>query len=117
MGQADAAAAMIVALIVIFISGELGWRTIQALLDAAPKGKTEEIIVKVKRMKYITDCHAVRIRPSGACWFVDLHVTMDGTITLKESHAITEKIEKEVQKILPQSDVTVHVEPSELAET
>jgi divalent metal cation (Fe/Co/Zn/Cd) transporter len=42
---------------------------------------------------------------------------MDGTITLKESHAITERIEKEVQKILPQSDVTVHVEPSELAET
>ena len=117
MGQADAAAAMIVALIVIFISGELGWRTIQALLDTAPKGKTEEITVKVRRMKYVTDCHAVRIRPSGARWFVDLHVTMDGTITLKESHAITEKIEKEVQKILPQSDVTVHVEPSEMAET
>ena len=117
MGQADAVAAMIVALIVIFISGELGWRTIQALLDTAPKGKTEEITVKVRRMKYITDCHAVRIRPSGARWFVDLHVTMDGTITLKESHAITERIEKEVQKILPQSDVTVHVEPSELAET
>jgi cation diffusion facilitator family transporter len=117
MGQADATAALIVALIVIFISGELGWRTIQALLDTAPKGKTEEITVKVKRMKYVTDCHAVRIRPSGARWFVDLHVTMDGTITLKESHAITEKIEKEVQKILPQSDVTVHVEPSELAET
>jgi cation diffusion facilitator family transporter len=116
MGQADATAAMIVALIVIYVSGELGWRTIQALLDTAPKGKTEEITVKIRRMKYVTNCHAVRIRPSGARWFVDLHVTMDGTITLKESHAITERIEKEVQKILPQSDVTVHVEPNELAE-
>ena len=59
---------------------------------------------------------AVRICPSGARWFVDLHVTMDGNITLNTSHDITEKIENEVQKILPQSDVTVHVEPLETAQ-
>src|SRR5512142_195535 len=117
MSEADAVAACIVALIVIYVSGELGYRTIQALLDAAPKGMTEQIISKVQKMKGVNDCHAVRIRPSGAHWFVDLHVTMDGNLTLKESHAITEKIEREVQKILPQSDVTVHVEPLEMAET
>ena len=117
MSEADAVAACIVALIVIYVSGELGYRTIQALLDAAPKGITEQIISKVQKMKGINDCHAVRIRPSGAHWFVDLHVTMDGNLTLNESHAITEKIENEVQKILPQSDVTVHVEPLEMAES
>jgi divalent metal cation (Fe/Co/Zn/Cd) transporter len=41
---------------------------------------------------------------------------MDGELTLNETHAITEKIEKKVHKILPESDVTVHVEPLELAE-
>lgn len=117
MSEADAVAACIVALIVIYVSGELGYRTIQALLDTAPKGMTEQIVSKVQKMKGINDCHAVRIRPSGAHWFVDLHVTMDGNLTLNESHAITEKIEREVQKILPQSDVTVHVEPLEMAGT
>lgn len=117
MSQADAIAALVVALIVIYVSGELGYRTIQALLDAAPKGTTEQIISKVEKLKGVNDCHAVRIRPSGANWFVDLHVTMDGDITLKESHAITEKIEMAVQTILPQSDVTVHVEPLEMAES
>jgi cation diffusion facilitator family transporter len=117
MSEADAIAASIVALIVIYISGELGYRTIQALLDTAPRGMTEQIISKVEKMKGVNDCHAVRIRPSGARWFVDLHVTMDGNTTLNESHAITEKIEREVQKILPQSDVTVHVEPLEMAGT
>jgi cation diffusion facilitator family transporter len=116
MHQADAVAALIVALIVIFISGEFGWRTIQGLLDTAPAGMNEQIISQVQAMKGISDCHAVRIRPSGANWFVDLHVTMDGSISLTESHAITERIEVEVQKILPQSDVTIHVEPSEMAE-
>ena len=117
MSEADAIAALVVALIVIYVSGELGWRTISALLDTAPDGMTEKIIAKVRRMKGVHDCHAVRIRPSGARWFVDLHVTMDGERTLNEAHAMTEKIEKEVKKLLPQSDVTIHVEPKEMAGT
>jgi cation diffusion facilitator family transporter len=117
MHQADAGAALIVALIVIYVSAELGWRTIQSLLDTAPKGKTEEIVAEILKVKNVTDCHAVRIRPSGARWFVDLHVTMDGNVSLRESHAVTERIEKKVQAHLPQSDVTVHVEPDEMAET
>jgi cation diffusion facilitator family transporter len=117
LSETDAIAAMVVALIVIFISANLGWRTIQALLDAAPKGVSEKIVKSVGKMKDVADCHAVRIRPSGASWFVDLHVTMDGDRTLNEAHAVTEKIERKVKELLPDSDVTVHVEPVELAET
>ncbi len=117
MSQADAIAAMAVALIVVFISGELGWRTIQALLDTAPKGKADQIVSSVRAMPGVHDCHAVRVRPSGAHWFVDLHVTMDGKTSLSRAHAITEKIEKQVHTILPGSDVTVHVEPKEMAES
>src|SRR5512135_2034061 len=116
MGEADAIAAMAVALIVIFISGELGWRTIQALLDTAPEGASDKIVKTVRAIPGITDCHAVRVRPSGARWFVDLHITMAGRTSLRQSHALTEKVEKKVHEVLPNSDVTVHVEPSEMAE-
>lgn len=115
--KGDAIAALVVALIVIFVAGELGLRSIQSLLDAAPnKGEYDRIVTEVSRMRTVTNVHAVRIRPSGATWFVDLHVTMDGNLTLNESHRITERIEKKVHAILPRSDVTVHVEPPELAE-
>jgi cation diffusion facilitator family transporter len=117
MSQADAIAALAVAVIVIFISGELGWRTIQALLDAAPQGMPEQIVTAVRAMPGITDCHAVRVRPSGAHWFVDLHVTMAGRMSLRRSHAMTERVEQKVHELLPGSDVTVHVEPTEMAET
>jgi cation diffusion facilitator family transporter len=117
MAKADAIAASAVALIVVYVSVELGWRTIQALLDTAPKGKRDQIIQIVEALKGIEDCHAVRIRPSGAHWFVDLHITMDGKATLNEAHTMTETIEQEIHKILPQSDVTVHVEPLEMVGT
>jgi len=116
--KGDAIAALVVAVIVIVVAGELGVRSVQSLLDAAPKnGESETIVQQVGRMRKVADVHAVRIRPSGARWFVDLHVTMDGNTTLAESHRITERIEKKVQAILPRSDVTVHVEPLEMADT
>jgi divalent metal cation (Fe/Co/Zn/Cd) transporter len=46
-----------------------------------------------------------------------MHVTMDGDLTVDESHVITEKVEKNVLAILPKSDVTVHVEPPENAQS
>ena len=116
--KGDAVAALVVAAIVIFVSGELGIRSIQALLDAAPKnGERDRIIEEVSKMENITDVHAVRIRSSGAGWFVDMHVTMNGRMSLNKSHALTEQIEEKVQAILPGADVTVHVEPLEMAET
>jgi len=116
--KGDAIAALMVAIIVIVVGGQLGMRSIQALLDSAPKhGEVERITRAVGRMRKVANVHAVRVRSSGARWFVDLHVTMDGSTSLNESHRVTERIEKKVHGILPGSDVTVHVEPLELAET
>ncbi|MBI4732299.1 MAG: cation transporter [Chloroflexi bacterium] len=111
MAHADAVAAMFVALIVVYVSGKLGWRTTSALLDTAPKGLAEKVEKAVVAVKGVVDAHAVRIRPSGAHCFIDLHVTMDGNTTLSESHAATEIIEKKVRQVIPSADVTVHVEP------
>ncbi len=116
MGKADAVAASVVALIVVYVSGELGWRTIQALLDSAPEGMPEKIISTVESVAGVKDCHAVRIRPSGARWFVDLHVTMDGNLSLNDAHSLMDKIEQAVLSLYPSSDVTVHAEPLEMAE-
>lgn len=115
--KGDAVAALAVAVIVIFVAGELGVRSVQSLMDTAPKnGAYDRIIEQVGRMQKVQNVHALRIRPSGAGWFVDLHVVMDGNLSLSESHRITERVEKKVQGILPGSDVTVHVEPLEKAE-
>ena len=113
--KADAVAALGVAVIVIYISGELGIRTIQALLDSAPNGGPEKIEQVVEAIPGVTDCHAVRMRPSGASWFIDLHVMMDGDKTVAEAHALTEEIEAEIFKIVPHADVTIHVEPKEMS--
>jgi len=111
MHAADSIAALVVAVIVIYVSGELGWRTISALLDAAPKNMAGQIEAAAAAIPGVANAHAVRIRPSGAHWFIDMHITMDGNCTLNEAHAATEKIEAAVKEFVTMADVTVHVEP------
>jgi cation diffusion facilitator family transporter len=114
MHKADSVAALVVAIIVIFISGELGWRTISALLDTAPKGLAETIEKVAASIPGVVDAHAIRIRPSGAHTFIDMHVTMDGNVTLREAHAATEVIEDAILEEISPADVTVHVEPANI---
>lgn len=109
--KADSIAALMVAAIVIVVSGKLGLRTIQALIDASPAGVADRIKARVEAVDGVFDCHAVRVRHSGPVYFVDLHVTMDGEIPLHVAHDLTERVEKAVQELLPDADVTVHPEP------
>jgi cation diffusion facilitator family transporter len=109
--QADSVAAILVGLIVVYVSGRLGWRTTQALLDVAPSGLEKKIKSAVEVLPGITDCHQVRVRYSGPQLFVDIHVLLDGNQTLMEAHHLTEQIERAIQNIAPNADVTVHPEP------
>jgi cation diffusion facilitator family transporter len=113
MHKADAIAALIVAIIVIYISGQLGWRTISSLLDTAPNGLADQIEKATASVNGVTDAHAIRIRTSGAHTFIDMHITMDGNCTLNDAHAATEVIEKVIYTIISPVDITVHVEPAE----
>jgi cation diffusion facilitator family transporter len=108
---ADAVAALIVAVIVIWVCGGLGLRTIQVLLDTAPVGLDERIRRSAEAVPGVLDCHNLRMRYSGAQLFVDMHVHTDGNQTLHQAHLLTEEIERAVREVVPEADVTVHPEP------
>jgi len=110
--QADSIAAILVGVIVVYISIRLGIRTVQALLDVAPSGIERKIVSVVEVLPGVADCHKVRVRYSGPQPFVDIHVLIDGNQTLKEAHNLTEEIEVTIRKLIPNADVTVHPEPN-----
>ena len=114
MHQADAVAAMLVAGIVIFISVELGSRTIRALMDSAPEGLHEKIQQVVCSFPDVGDCHQIRIRSAGASTFIDIHITVDPEQHLVEVHKLSDKIELAIQELVPGADITVHPEPAGL---
>jgi cation diffusion facilitator family transporter len=109
--RADAVAAMFVAAIVIYVSAKLGRTTVHGILDHAPAGLRESIKQAVEEIPGIHDCHAIRVRTSGAGLFVDMHVNLDPQIPLRRAHELTELAADAVKHIVPEADVTVHAEP------
>lgn len=109
--RADAIAALGVAVIVVHVSVVLGKRTIDVLLDKAPKGLAGDIEHAVVAVEGVRGFQKLRLRHVGADVFVDLVVSVESNTPLQHSHAIAEAVEAEIRKLSPRADVVVHVEP------
>jgi cation diffusion facilitator family transporter len=109
--KADAVAALVVAIIVVYVSVQLGKRAVAVLLDTAPPGLADRIRAEVVRLPGVQVVGPVRIRQSGASTFIDLAAGTARSISLEEAHEIAEAVENRVTELSPQSDVVVHVEP------
>ena len=109
----DALAALGVSALVVWVSVQLGRRSVDALMDRAPHGMEEQIAAIVAAVPGVLDCHNLRIRYSGPRLFIDLHVLIDGQQTLSQAHRLTDTIEAAIQEKAPGADVTVHPEPFE----
>ncbi len=107
----DSVAALGVSAVVVWVSLQLGRKTVDALLDTAPTGMEDRIAAAVEAVPGVRNCHQVRIRYSGPVLFIDLHVLVDGEQTLSQAHVLTETIEGAIHDIVPRADVTVHPEP------
>ena len=110
LSYADALAGLGVAAVIFWVGSQLGKRTLDALLDVAPKGLQQRIIETVAGMEGVLDVERVRVRRAGNRHFVDATVSVPRTAGLEQVHALTDAIEKRIGEIAP-ADVMVHVEP------
>ena len=109
--RADAAAALIVALIVVYISVRLGRRTIDALLDRAPRGLADRFSTAVLGISEVRRVSRLRVRNVGNQVFVDLNLEVPRHLSFEESHAVTRKAQEILRAISPEADVVVHTVP------
>jgi cation diffusion facilitator family transporter len=109
--RADAVAALVVAVIVIYVSVRLGKRAIDALLDRAPMGLAEQVTRSVSEIDGIQRVSQARVRDVGNQVFVDLKVDVPRYLSFEESHRLSEKAQEAVRSISPNADVIVHADP------
>lgn len=55
--------------------------------------------------------HDLKTRQSGSVAFVQFCVHLDDTLTLRQAHDITDKIEHQIKKRFPDTAVIIHAEP------
>jgi cation diffusion facilitator family transporter len=110
---ADPIAALIVAIIVIFIAYRIGKQSIDVLLDRTSPETTKKVNSLLKSISEIENFHDVKIRTSGAYTFVDLNIHVDPLLTIEEAHKISTNVEDIICNSIERCEVHVHVEPEE----
>ncbi len=109
--QADAVAALAVAMIVIYVSMQLGRRTIDALLDRAPSELIARFTGALADISGVLRVSRMRVRNVGSQVFVDLNVDVPRTLSFEESHAVTQRAQEALRAVAPNADVVVHADP------
>lgn len=108
---ADPLAAIVVSGIVANISLQLGKRTLDALLDAAPAGVRARLADEVRSVEGVVGSDRIRVRRAGNRYFVDANVAVQRTATFEQVKGVSDAVQARILKFLPGADVMIHTEP------
>lgn len=109
--RADAVGSLIVAAAVGVAAFRLGKRSVDVLMDRAPRARAEAISEAARRAAGVAETRRVRVRGGERGVFADVTVAADRTASLQRAHDIAEEVEHEIARVDPEADVVVHVEP------
>lgn len=64
----------------------------------------------------VTDVHELRTRAAGPQRFVQMHLEMDGAMSLSHAHDVADAVEQSILQAFPDAEVLIHQDPSGLTE-
>lgn len=86
--------------------------SIAMLMDEElPKQVHKKIKLQLSTVKEIKQVQDLRTRQSGIKIFIQMTLVLDGTMPLAKAHLIADKAENLIQKIYPDSEIIIHLEP------
>ena len=109
--QGDALAASGLALFIAVAGFQIGRRTVNTLVDAAPKGLASQIRSIAQTVPGVVKVETLRLRPAGAEVFGDISVTVSRTLPLENAAAIEANVAAAIAAQHPEVAVTVAVQP------
>lgn len=110
---ADSVAALVVAAIVLLICFRLGKKAVDVLLDKAPGNTVDSVKKLLYGYREIKHFHGLKIRTAGADTFIKVNIHLDPNLKLSSVHQLCDQIEKDLNKLIPRSEVYIHAEPQE----
>lgn len=111
----DPIASVVVGIFIVKVSVSLLRRGIGDLLEQSlPDAVEEEILQLVAALPGLSKPHELRTRRIGNHYAIELHILMDGNITLREAHDKASEVEETLKSHYGQeTHVAVHVEPKD----
>ena len=112
----DPAASVIVGVFIVKVAIDLLRNGIGDLMEQSlPDDVEEEILQLVASLPDVVEPHDLRTRRLGNHYAIELHILMDGDITLREAHDKASEVEALLKEYYgKETHIAVHVEPEEI---
>jgi cation diffusion facilitator family transporter len=107
----DAIASLVVAAIIFGAAARLIYENARVLMDTTPAEAQAQAEAAIADLGEEVELRQLRVRESGGHYFADATIGTPADQALVESHRIADRVEEAVSRVLPDSDVVVHVEP------
>ena len=84
------------------------------IMDTAPRGAIVDVVQKAAgAVPGVVEVEKCFLRKMGLSYYADLHVGVNGDISVREGHDIAHQVKRAIQTAEPRiADVLVHIEPA-----
>lgn len=117
LGWADGAIAGLISLYILNSAREIGLQSYHVLMDRELDDVERKRIVAIARAHPdVRNVHDLRTRSSGLTSFIQMHLELDGDMTLDKAHIISDSVEADIRAAYPQAEVIIHQDPAGIDE-
>ncbi len=111
----DAAAAIVVAIMIFYMGLKLILDSTMELVDTAwEPEKTDAIKTFIGEIEGVEHMHLLRTRKMGNSVLADIHVQVNPYLSVSEGHHIAESVMTKLRRNFPEmTDITVHIDPED----
>jgi len=114
---ADPLFAIAIAIYIIWGSWRIGRTALHMLMDRELDDAQRRRIMEIAKINPgVKGVHDLRTRSSGNQVFIQMHLEMNGDITLKDAHVIADDVEFRIMEVFPSAEVIIHEDPEGIEE-
>jgi cation diffusion facilitator family transporter len=106
----DPLIALIVAALLVKMGVDVFRKTSIDLMDSNCAEEEKIIVAVLKKTQGYLEYHGLKTRRSGDRVFMEVHLCVDGDVSVREAHELTERIEKALVLVVPGISPIIHIE-------
>lgn len=113
----DILTAFAISVYLIYNAYKIAAEAVAALTDKELSDDVrKQVIDLVINSEGVEGYHDFRSRDLGGTYFFEIHLELDGNLTLNKTHELTDKVEEKIKTAFPNAQVIIHQDPYGLHE-
>jgi len=113
----DTLTAFVISIYLTLYAYQIAREAVNFLLDQELNEEIRQNVLKiVQHTDEVKGVHDLRTRDLGGTYYFELHLEIDGNLSLFKAHQITQSVENKIKLVYPSAQVLIHQDPFGLKE-